>query len=152
MIKGIIFDFNRTLYDPETSSLAPGALEALDRLSEKGYKMCLLSKKTQEDRRERISELGLDKYFLDIQVIEGERREENFERCSRVMSLNNCEIAVVGDRIRSEITLGNRLGMATIWYKSGKFASETPRITEEKPDYTITALSEVLDCLIDWDE
>lgn len=147
MIKGIIFDFNRTIYDPETSKLTSGALDLLDSLKNKGYKMCLLSKKTKEDRIELIIGSGLEKYFSDIRVIDGEKTLMDFERCARVMTLDNPEIAVVGDRIRSEITPGNKLGMRTIWYKSGKFSSETPRTPEEEPTYTLTRLEELTDYL-----
>lgn len=40
----IIFDFNRTLFDPEQSALAPGALALLDVAKNKGYTLVLLAK------------------------------------------------------------------------------------------------------------
>ena len=147
MIKGIIFDFNRTVYDPETSELTKGVLGLLYRLVAQRYRLCLISKKTAEDRAEQISELGLDKYFVDIQVIEGNKTEQNFERCMQVMSLDASEIAVVGDRTREEIRLGKKFGMRTIWYKSGKFAAEIPRGPEEEPDYAVTRLEEMVELL-----
>jgi putative hydrolase of the HAD superfamily len=148
MIKGAIIDFNRTLYDPESSSLIPGAIDVLERLTNEGIKLCLISKRTKEERREQISELGLDKYFLDIQVLEDDKSQESFERCVRIMSLNPSEIAVLGDRVKKEIYLGNKLGMRTIWYKSGKFASELPQNKDEEPQYTITRLEEIFQYLI----
>lgn len=148
MVRGIIFDFNRTLYNPETSSLTSGTLDLLRYLKNSSYKLCLISKKTQEERREQISELGLDLYFPDILVIEGEKTKQDFEMCAKAMSLAYSEIAVVGDRVRSEITLGNEIGMTTFWYRSGKFASETPRNKEEEPDFIIDRLEELVDYLI----
>jgi len=38
--------------------------------------------------------------------------------------------------------------MTTIWYKSGKFATETPQNNDEEPDFTISDLEKVVDCLI----
>lgn len=147
MIKGIIFDFNRTIYNPELARINDGVINLLERLVNSGYKLCLLSKKTIRDRRKQISELGLDKYFINIQVIDGDKTEQNFERCIDVLSLDPSEIAVVGDRIKKEIYLGNHFGMTTIWYKSGKFSSELPQKPDEEPHYTITRLEEILQYL-----
>ena len=147
MIKGAIFDFNRTIYDPESDALIEGSLDLLEKLISEGYKLCLLSKKTTKDRRQQISNLGLDEYFLGIQVIEGKKSVENLERCRQVMSLKASEIAVVGDRVQGEISLGNQLGMVTIWYKSGKFSNEMPQNESQKPTHTITKLEETLQYL-----
>lgn len=147
MIKGIIFDFNRTIYNPDSDDLVEGANKLLDKLRERGYKLCLISKKSKDDKAKRISNLGLDKYFIDIQVIEGNKTEEHFNRCLKATSLNPGEMAVVGDRIKEEISLGNRMRMTTIWYKAGKFSTELPENEEEIPRYTITDLEEVIKCL-----
>ena len=143
MIKGVIFDFNRTVYNPETDKLTEGLLELLIELKDKNYKLALLSKKTRPDRREQITNLGLDEYFIDIQVIEGGKTEENFVQTLNIMGLKSEEVLVVGDRIKSEIVLGNKVGMKTVWYQSGKFATESPEINMEKPDYIIKILKEI---------
>lgn len=148
MIKGIIFDFNRTIYDPDIPGLTIGSTNLLEKLINDGYKMCLISKASSIERKDEISKLGLDKYFIDIQVIvDGHKTEENFERCIQIMSLKPDEIAVVGDRIKKEIYLGNLFGMTTVWYKSGKFANELPDCDDEKPTFTISNLNDVLQCL-----
>jgi putative hydrolase of the HAD superfamily len=143
MIKGIIWDFNRTLYDPDTSSLTSGAQLVLEDLSRDGYKMCLLSKKTNSNRETLIASLGIDKYFLDIQIVEEIKTEDDLRRCISKMALNASEIVVVGDRVRSELVLGKRLGMRTVWYRAGKFANETPRNSDEEPDHTIGHLEDI---------
>jgi len=141
MIKGIIFDFNRTLYNPESGALEPGAKEVLEYLSR--YKLCLISKKSTEDRESLIRDLGIVDCFLDIQVIEGNKQEAHFQRCLEKMQLVAQEVAVVGDRIREEIKLGNKMGMTTFWYQNGKFAQEVPRGEFENPNYTIIKLDEL---------
>ena len=51
---------------------------------------------------------------------------------------------VIGDRVRYEIKIGNILGFQTIWLKLGKFSVEKPQSNEEKPDFTILSLKEIL--------
>lgn len=140
MIKGIIFDFNRTIYDPEKNALTEGVIELLEDLSSR-FQLCLLSKTDEADRRKQISELGLDKYFKDIQVNEEEKQESHFQRCLMIMNLKASEVAVIGDRVAGEIFVGNQLGMLTVWYKSGKFAARLPQNEQEIPDHTITTLT-----------
>ncbi len=57
------------------------------------------------------------------------------------------EILVVGDRIKREITIGNRLGMKTAWFKNGKFKDELPESKDEEPTYTLTKLEDVIQLL-----
>ncbi|MEK6901765.1 MAG: HAD hydrolase-like protein [Nanoarchaeota archaeon] len=146
MIKSVIFDFNRTLFDPDKKALVEGALLLLQALQQQEYKLCLISRKTVEERQEDISRLGLDKFFMHIIVAE-EKTQEHFSDCLNAMKLQGREVAVVGDRVRSEIYFGNVLGMRTIWFKVGKFAVEEPQKKEEEPNYVITDLGEVLGCL-----
>ena len=146
MIRGIIFDFYRTLFDPEQEALMPGALPLLQTLQQQGYKLCLISRKSTKERRENISRFRLDKFFMHIIVAE-EKTKQHFEECLTVMKLPGTEVAVVGDRVKTEIYFGNLLGMKTIWFKMGKFAAEEPQRKEEKPSYVITDLREVLGCL-----
>lgn len=147
MIHGIIFDFNRTLYDPLKEALGLGCLTVLTDLKNDSFRLCLLSKKTRPDRREQITALGLDPYFVDIQVIEGDKTIEHFKQCMAAMELLSENIAVVGDRVRGEIILGNQLGMFTIWYKVGKFATELPETESQEPCAIITDLSAVRECV-----
>jgi len=148
MIKGIIFDFNRTIYDPEADRLVSGCKDLLENLKKSNYRMCLISKKTKINRREQIFRLELDKYFKKILVIDGQKNKKHFRRCLNSMQLSPSEIAVVGDRVEGEIFLGNNLGMLTIWYKTGKFANILPKTYLQTPDCTIKDIREVLNVLI----
>jgi FMN phosphatase YigB (HAD superfamily) len=142
-MKGVIFDFNRTLYNPENDKLIEGATDVLNALRAKKYKLALLTKKIKEDRLNQIYKLGLESYFLHIQVAEENKTEKDFNICLNALRLKSRDVAVVGDRIKSEIALAKRLGMTTFWYKSGKFASELPKAGEE-PDYIISNLEELI--------
>jgi len=148
MVKGVIFDFNRTLYDPDTGKLNDGALDLVKTLSKEGIKLSLLSKKAEEDRIVQICELGIEEYFMYIKIIEGSKTVPDFQGVMRLMHLYPPQIAVVGDRVRSEIDIGNQLGMTTFWYKNGKFANEEPQTEKQKPKYIITSLEELLPYII----
>ena len=56
---------------------------------------------------------------------------------------------VVGDRVRSEIEVGNRLGMITIQVKQGIFADELPETDIQKPSHIVATLYEVYDRIAD---
>ena len=144
MIRGLIFDFKRTLFDPDTDSLIPGALELLENLKKRNYKLCLLTKRPEEGRRDQISQLGLDKYFLYIRIVEENKTDSDMHACLDSMSLSPSEVAVVGDRIKGEIALGIKMGMKTIWYKVGKFANELPLNYSQEPQQIVTKLEDVM--------
>mgnify|MGYP001606459234 CR=1 FL=1 len=61
----IIFDFNRTLYDPELSILLPGARFVLNILRRRGLIMYLVSRASPL-RQDLISGLGISRYFKKI--------------------------------------------------------------------------------------
>lgn len=146
MIKGIIFDFNRTLYDPEKKDLYEGSLELLGKLAEK-YKLALISYGLS-DRKKLIENLELKRYFAKIIIVPEKRKEHLFE-CIATFGCQSEEILVVGDRVKSEITLANELGMVTCWLRKGKFADERPTRPSEEPDFSIFFLSDLPEVLSD---
>ncbi len=50
---------------------------------------------------------------------------------------------MIGDRIKNEIKIANKVGIKTIWYKNGKFKDELPNADYEYPDYIITEIEEL---------
>jgi FMN phosphatase YigB (HAD superfamily) len=137
MIKGIIFDLNRTLYDPDAHALVPGAIPILSRLS-KSHKLCLVSKGTEDE----VRRLGLHWFFVKVVTCD-EKAEEHFRECQEAMRLFPEEVLVVGDRVKGEIAIGNRLGMRTAWYRNGKFRDEKAESREEEPSYVLADLQEI---------
>lgn len=140
MNKGIIFDFNRTLYDPDSDSLVNGVVPLLSYLSA-DFGLCLISKRSG-DRESWIRELGISGFFKDIQFVDN-KTIGTFQHCMDVLSLPAHNIYVVGDRIKEEIYIGNLCEMNTIWYKSGKFAEESFSTLDEIPDHTISDLDDL---------
>ena len=59
------------------------------------------------------------------------------------LNLKSEECIMVGDRLDTDIMGGNRSGMITVLVKTGKFDNK-PRTKEEKPDFEINSISELL--------
>lgn len=151
MIKGIIFDFNRTIYDPDKQALSEGALDILKTLKQQGYKMALMSSANNKEEREVfVKQLGIKKFFNKIiTIIEGreEKSIKHFEECAQGMDLPNNQVLAVGDNIKREIAIGNQAGMTTVRYQVGKHAQEKPASEEEKADYVITHFNQLINLL-----
>ncbi len=144
MCKGVIFDFNRTIYDPQNASLMKGATDLLDFFRDKGLVMSLLSKANQPGREEEIKNLGIETYFVDTIVTYGKKKPAHFRHLLEAMKTEPSETIVIGDRVKSEIHLGNELGMRTIWLRKGKFKEEWPDQKSEEPDFVVKSLEEIL--------
>ncbi|MGM0565684.1 MAG: tRNA pseudouridine(55) synthase TruB [Bacteroidota bacterium] len=142
-VKAVIFDFNRTLYDPEKENLMEGARRLLNSLKKRGIKMALLSVTSSGDREQLIASLDLHSYFEETLVLSGNKEPEHFVELSQKMQVDPEKCLVIGDRIKQEIHSANLAGMKTCWLQRGKFKKEKPDIQDEKPDYTINNLHEV---------
>ena len=142
--KVIVFDFNRTLYDPTTGTLVSGALEVLQKTAPR-FSLVLYTK-SGEDRGRQIRDLGLKPFFKKTISVEN-KSAEDLVRLAKELNVKPGEIIVVGDRIHGEIIAGNKAGCKTVWFCSGKFAQEKPTCEAEKPTQTIFHLSELLELL-----
>jgi len=106
MIRGLILNYNLTLYNPDKQMLMFGAKELLDFCSGMGIKLSLISR-GELHRKQEIKDLGIDCYFTMIVLISKEKKEEKgqspFQECADAMGLQPKEVAVVGDRVRDEV-------------------------------------------------
>lgn len=132
----ILFDYNRTLFNPDTNTLYEGVLPLLASLSQK-HTLYLVSK-YEKNRKNKIEELGIASYFTETHFVE-EKTKELFINIAG----SDTQMIVVGDRIKGEIKIANELGYITIWVKQGKFALETPETKNETPDETIKHIQEL---------
>lgn len=131
----IIFDYNRTLFDPETDALYPGVDAVLKNLAMKND--LFLISRNEPNRKDRFEKLGIGKYFKKILFVE-KKTKEIFK--SLIQNLE--DTIIIGDRVREEISLGNQLGFITIWIKQGKFSGELPEKSKQ-PNYTINDIREL---------
>jgi FMN phosphatase YigB (HAD superfamily) len=144
MIKGIIFDWGRTLYDPEAGALFPGTLSVLQSLAQK-YRLAVVSLVGDGDvkRRWRIfKEAGVAQFFMSTQFATG-NKPALFAAALRDLGLTASEVAIVDDRVVRGIAWGNQHGAITIWVKRGKFSDETPDRASGAPRHVIRNLSEL---------
>lgn len=144
MIKAVIFDYSWTLYNPETDSLYPGVIELLKKLHKSGYKLAVISKAGDISKRlDEMAGMGLSKYFEVIEAVSiGQAKE--FSSVLKKLGVKGKECLVVGDRIKSEISEGNKIGATTVWFKNGEFTFEEPKTELEKPDFIARDLNEIL--------
>lgn len=138
----IIFDFNRTLYDPETDSLMEGAFTVLEALFARGEELHLVSRQ-EGGREDLLQRLGIDYFFTSVHFVP-EKTRAHFQDIIASTSDVSREVYVVGDYLKSEIALGNQCGAKTLWLKRGAFADDMP-LPHEEPWRTIHSLKEILD-------
>ena len=138
----IIFDLNRTLYDPDTDALVPDALEVLDSLQQQGASLFLVSR-NEPGREDIVNTFELAPYFNDIYFV-AEKTKELFLRIQKHEGVDSERTYVVGDYIPSEIHTGNQCRMRTIWLKRGRFKHRVPKTQEETPWAVIENLKEVV--------
>lgn len=142
MVEVVIFDWKRTLYDPESRTLISGAREVLNTLGARGLTLQLVGKDPVGDMHAEASRLGVAACFQAIHFVENTKTDDDI---GRYIDPNNPRASiVVGDRVRSEIAVGNRLGAQTVWVERGKFASETPLTAEQVPNYIISDIIELI--------
>lgn len=141
----IIFDYNRTIFDPETDNLYPGVLELLQKLSAK-YQLFLISR-NEPARKRRLEELNIKNYFQKISFV-NEKSKQVFEEIGG----NTKNVIVVGDSISDEIKIGNQLGFITVRLKKGKFSSEIPKNKDEFAKYEITDINELESIILSYEK
>ncbi len=140
----LIFDFNRTLFDPERRTLLPGATELLEAAKQQGYTLVLLSK-AAPSRAELVKELGLTAYFAKVLIVE-HKTPAMLAEVAQHYGADMATSYVIGDRARGELALGQNGGWQTIWLRAGRFADETPE--GYTPTHTVGTLPEILPLIL----
>lgn len=142
MVRAIIFDWKRTLYDPDNRVLIDGATELLEYIRRKNIKMILMGK-GGEDMQKEVERLRVEQFFSHIVFAEGEKDPKVFAKYIE----ESKRTLFIGDRVRSELEIGNKLGATTVWIKQGKFAQEEPENKQQEPNYTVASLNDCLNLL-----
>ncbi|KND47527.1 MAG: hypothetical protein AB199_03795 [Parcubacteria bacterium C7867-004] len=137
----IIFDFNRTIYDPETDTAVPGALEALTHFAERGMTLHLVSRR-EGGRDDVLDTLGVRDFFASVAFV-GDKGPVIQE----LVSGSSGTVYVVGDYLQSEIRAGNKAGAKTIWLKRGLFAGHAPTYGTDVPWATIKHMQELIEII-----
>ena len=126
-------------YDFDKMDIFPDSKEVLNRLHE-DYKLVLISQGNEDLQNKKIDCLGIRKYFDHIYLPKIGQKEDVIKESLKILELSPEEILIVGDRIDSEIKIGNDLGMQTCRILRGKYKNLEPRFQDEESDYTINTL------------
>ncbi|MBI4079572.1 MAG: HAD family hydrolase [Candidatus Levybacteria bacterium] len=146
MKKAVIFDYNRTLVQGEQTpprffSETPSVLSTL---KENGIKMAVVSVgENPAQRKQEFDQLGLGNYISVFRIV-GKNDRKDLQPILDELQITADACVVVGDRVKKEIVEGNRIGATTVWLQKGKFAKEKPETPEEKPDFVINTLRQLL--------
>jgi FMN phosphatase YigB (HAD superfamily) len=138
-MKTIIFDFNRTIYDPDSKRLIYGARRILELSIRKGYALCLVSQR-ENGREEILNREDIRKLFTEVFFVD-RKDKALFQNILNKSSLNPSDVLVVGDRISAEIRAGAQAGCKTVWVQKGKFSTE--KKCGVNPDFTIADICQL---------
>ena|SRR5260370_34657865 len=144
MIRAIIFDWGRTLYDSESQALFPRTQEVLQALSRQ-YILAIVSLASDgniEKRQQILQTYDIKKYFASIHFAQKDK-DHLYTMALSTLGLFPQEVAIVDDRAIRGIRWGNIHGAMTIWVKQGKFMHEEPNDETGMPTYTISKLEEI---------
>lgn len=140
MIKNIIVDFKRTIWDPGNDSLLDNAVDGLKAFKEKGFFVRLVGKGEKAEIYKILEQHSLTSFFDDISI--DDDKEKFFEKVDDPSTW-----LVIGDRAQKEILFGGQLGMNTIWLKNGKFSTEEPKVDQKPPDYIVSSWEEIINII-----
>lgn len=144
-VKIVIFDFRRTLYDPDKDKLITGAKSLLQFFKDKKILIYLIGK-GDSSLKVKARELGIAGFFKEMIF----RENKPLSLYKNVLIKTGCrknDCLAIGDRIKEEIKTCNLLGIKTIWFKNGKYASEKPTSKNELPSFTVRNLNEICDLI-----
>ena len=137
MIKLIIFDFNRTLFNVEKNKLIPECIHMLERLS-KRYNLVIVSTK-QKQRDLLVQKMLGNSITIKTEIVQ-EKSTENVLEIILGFKVRPSETLIVGDYLKEEIFIGNKISATTVWFKNGIFSELRPTNEFEKPDFVLNEL------------
>lgn len=145
MQKGaVIFDFNRTLFDPTVYALYHGVIPMLEELKQ-DRDLVLFSRKGW-DRGALLEKLGIASHFRSAHFVE-KKTPENLRAILDEHGLEPSECIIVGDMLSDEICVGSELGMKTVWFQQSRFGSIMGEATVCAPQHTVQSISELHELL-----
>lgn len=144
MIKAVIFDWGRTIFNKENDKFFDETIEVLEYFSKK-YKVAIVSLATNGDIESRFAKI--EKYdlwkYLTFALFHKTDKDSLLRNAFGNLKLNTEEILVVDDYMK-RLKFPIKAGCKTVWIKKGKFADYLPSEETGKPNYTITNLLEVI--------
>ena len=137
--------YNRKV-EPDIT-LFDGARDLLQKLTEKGYVLHLVTQGYRLTQEEKVTILKIARYFDSISFIDpskGERKQSAFAQIQKQSTRPPETHLSIGNRIDTDIAEAKELGWKTCWVRYGEYKHLTPALPAEKPDFTITSLNELV--------
>lgn len=139
----LINDFRENAWG--NSCLFPKAEEVLEELRRQGHKLGIITNGSGRSQRKKVAATGLD-VLVDEVVISGDEKIEKpnaeiFNRAMERMGILSEDCIFIGDNPIADIDGARKVGMKTIWVE--RYFS-WPSGLDEKPDYIISGLDEIL--------
>ncbi len=162
MIEAVCFDLGDTLVTEEsvihnslgraiTAEVIDHAFEVLETIKKGGYKTAMIANADSIDARNVIASCGLEDYFDSIIISEEigieKPAREIFKAALKELKVKAENAIMVGNRIDVDIVGANKMGMRSVWFKWNNRYKETIGSKEERPDFVIKSLSELLTIL-----
>ncbi|MBI4032321.1 HAD hydrolase-like protein [Candidatus Berkelbacteria bacterium] len=148
MIRAIIFDWGRTLHDPEGRRIYPDAIETIPQLAER-YRLAIctiVGTSTESVRVLKVRTSPIGRFFRSVRsTTVAQVKDLLFEKTLDDLGLVPAEVVVVDDRVKRGVAWANRVGATSVWLHrpGGKFSDELPTAETGQPTYIITALDEL---------
>lgn len=122
----------------------PGAVELLDYLKGKGYRLFIASNGVAATQDSRLDSAGIRPYFEQIFISETtgfhKPEKEYFDYCfAHIPGFDPKQALLIGDSLTSDIRGGKLAGIDTCWFNP--HCKTAP--AELQPDYTVSALKEL---------
>jgi FMN phosphatase YigB (HAD superfamily) len=162
MIEAVCFDLGDTLIAEEsaihnnrgqaiTAKVVEDTLEVLETLRKNRYKLAMIANAGSIGARNVIASCRLEDYF-DAIVISGELgiekpAREIFEAALDKLRVKAENTIMVGNRIDADIVGANRIGMRSVRFKWNDRYQERISNGDEKPNFVIQSLLELLGIL-----
>ena len=118
----------------------------LKQLKRIGLKLFLVTVGVHQRQEKKIQLLGINDLFDQIVISDQEVGlliEECYDMLLKKYGLDGREVAVVGDRVREELRIGNLMGMTTIQMLHGRYKSIPDTSQRYKADYKIKRIFQI---------
>jgi len=132
-------------YGEQLAQPIPGAVETIEELKRRGYRLGVVSSGTECRVVREIGELGLEKFFEAVicneQMVEKKPHPEGLETALRLLGAANETTGYLGDS-PEDIEMGKRAGLLTVGVRSDYPTSW--KLKSHNPDIFLESLSELL--------
>lgn len=145
------YGLKKTPWHSEDETLYADTKAVLEELVNRGYRLGILANQVP-GVVDRLAVWGIAEYFS---VIESSAElgvaKPDLEIFEKALEMANCaafEAVMVGDRLDNDMIPAKKVGMQTVWVKSGLSSYQATELGSRYADSTIDSLQELLEIMI----